>query len=136
MRLTVHQELALASPYTEADAKRLRDIGANTEHMMCRWISTDVQVHVIFTVSVPNEGAPFWHVSMGIAIRNVGKMLTAGLDRPMRRRLREIGEEILKGVGYPPDHDKWEIGEKALHVTRQLTDLEVKHMQELQRARD
>lgn len=128
MNLSIQQELALKRPYTEQDAIDKQHVGADGHHMSGRWISTDVQVHIVFTVSIPEVGRPFWHVSMGVKVRDVGSMPMAGLEKAMRRRLRDIGQELLRGVGVPPDADHWEIGDKALHLMRSLTDEEIAEM--------
>jgi hypothetical protein len=128
MRLTGQQEMALAQPYTEADAERMAKEGPLPQHMSTRWISSDVQVLVVFTVAVFNDGRAFWHVSLGVKVRDVGSIPTTALEKGMRRRLREVGQDVLKGVGYPADEDDWDIGEKALHLMRQLTEPETKRM--------
>jgi hypothetical protein len=128
MRLTGQQEMALAQPYTEADAERMAKEGPLPQHMSTRWISSDVQVLVVFTVAVFNDGRAFWHVCLTLKVRDAGTMLTGGIEVGMRRRLREVGQELVKGVGYPADGDSWDIGESAIHLMRQLTEPETKRM--------
>jgi hypothetical protein len=128
MRLTSQQKLALEQPYTEADAERMAKKGPSVQHMSTRWISSDVQVLVIFTVAVFNDGSAFWHVSLGVKVRDVGSIPTAALEKGMRRRLRKLGQEVLKGVGDPAGEDDWTIDEKALHLMRRLTHEEIEHM--------
>lgn len=125
MKLTIPQELALKHPYDEREADARADSGPIAEHIYTQWISTDVQVRKIFTIAIPAEGRPFWHVSMSVHVRDAGAIFMRGMEMPLRRRLREVGQEMVKGVGLPADADRWDVGEKALHLMRELTDDEI-----------
>lgn len=133
MRLTTGQYLALAKPYTEAEAVERAEEGGGgvgPHHISVHWITSELQVMKVFTVSIPAEARPFWHVSMSLHVRDVGVIYTRGMEKSMRRKLRDIGQDVLKDVGYPPDEDKWDIEEKALHLMRCLTDGEIAYMEE------
>jgi hypothetical protein len=133
VKLSVQQELALKSPYSERSAVERTESGkgVSPHHLSGRWVSSDVNVHIIFTVSIPEVGRPFWHVSMSVQVRNVGVMPSRALEKGMRQQLREVGHDVLKGVGCPPDGDHWDIADKALHLMRSLTDEEIAEMKRL-----
>lgn len=127
LRLTGQQELALRRPYTDADIKRQEKEGPNTEHMSTRWLTTDLQVLTLFTVAAAGP-QPFWHVSLSVHVRDAGTIFVRSMDIKLRRRLRDIAQDLVKGVGHPADGDRWDIEDKSLHLRRDLTSVELDAM--------
>lgn len=125
MAFTIHQDLALKYPI-----KQWEEAVVDGRHHCWRWLMTDVQVNLILTVAIPEVGYPFWHVSASVNVRDTGTMFMAGMNKKMRRRLRDVALEMVKSVGSPPEKDTYDIGERALHVMRILTDSEILHMEE------
>lgn len=116
--MTIRQELALAHPMTGNEAHPDPSLTAQ------QWISSEICVRTVITVNLSKP--PTWHVSLSVQHREAGALDPTRWEKPLRRLVRDIGTEIIKGVGMPADGDRWDVGEKAVHVFRDLRDDELR----------
>lgn len=66
-----------------------------------------------------NLGGPVWHASVAVL---------PGQGRLSSKALRFVAQKVLAGVGDPTLGEWEEMGEKAFHVRRRLTDQEAAHI--------
>ncbi|GAC1524656.1 MAG: hypothetical protein NVS3B1_12700 [Marmoricola sp.] len=88
-------------------------------HIGTQRISADVAIRTTLTVNKSNP--PRWHVSASVQVSDLGPMEPKLWEQEIRRTVRDTATELLRGVGMAPDGDKWEVGQNAVHLTRELT---------------
>lgn len=121
MNLSIRQELAMT--------QRLE---GHPHHIGEQWLSAATCVRTV--LEIEPEGV-LWRVVITVRERESDTaMLVSGMEQPLRRLIRDIGTELLRGVGGPPDSDEWKRQERAVALFRRLTEEERELLQKIERA--
>lgn len=123
LRLSIRQELAMT-----------QRLPGHPHHIGEQWLSSNTVVRTVLEI-VP-DGTK-WQVVITVRDRESdAPMFVEAMEVPLRRLVRDIGTELLKGVGEPADNDTWKRQERAIAVFRRLTAEESEFLRRLERAQD
>lgn len=123
LRLSIRQELAMT-----------QRLPGHPHHIGEQWLSSNTVVRTV--LAIMPEGTK-WQVVLTVRNREDDTaMLVEAMEGPLRRMLRDIGTELLKGVGEPADGDVWKRQERAVALFRGLTAEERECLRRLERAQD